>query len=409
MSPRPRHVVILVENLPVPFDRRPWQIAQSLHASGRKVSVICPKMYEYTAARERLSGIDICRYPSREGSSPLGWILEYLNAIFWMTWHCWRIHLRSPIDAIHACNPPDLLFLVALPLRMFCGVKFLFDHHDLNPEVYVAKFGRKDLVYRALCLFEKWTYRLATVALTTNESFRRIAVARSKARASRIFVVRNAPKPGRLTSGPPVPELREGFAHVVGYIGVMNKQDGLDLLLEAARRVVHEHGRSDVLFALIGDGPELPALRAMATRMSLEANVRFLGRIADGQRISDWLNTASVCVCPDPRNEMNDHSTMTKIVEYMALGRPTVAFDLAESIHSAGDSAAWATNNDPSRMARLIVELLDDEPRRNEMGARARARYDSLLSWPRQEAALLAAYRRLLDGEEQDPDQGEKS
>ena len=393
-----KHVVILVENLPVPFDRRPWQIAQTLTGQGYQVSVICPRMYEYTAKYEQLLGIDVYRYPNPcEGNSFLGWVCEYLNALFWMTWLCLKLFLTRGIDAIHACNPPDLLFLVAWPFKVFGGVRFMFDHHDLNPEVYLAKFGRKDFVYRVMCAFERMTYRLADVALATNRSFKRIAMQRDGKRDDRVYVVRNAPMPGRLVEAPARDELRFGRRHLVSYLGVMNKQDGLDLLLESIADVVHRHKRRDVVFGLIGDGPEVPALRQRAKELGLNGEVKFLGRMSDGRMISDYLNTATLCVCPDPKNEMNDHSTMTKVVEYMALGKPIVAYDLTESVYSAGGAAAYATDNDARQFADLIVKLLDDQATRERMGADAKARYDAMLSWRRSQEQLLAAYARLFD------------
>jgi glycosyltransferase involved in cell wall biosynthesis len=248
-----------------------------------------------------------------------------------------------------------------------------------------------------MCALERMTYRLADVALATNRSFKRIAMRRDGKREDRVYVVRNAPMPGRLVEGPARDELRFGRRHLVSYLGVMNKQDGLDLLLESIADVVHRHERKDVVFGLIGDGPEVPALRQRAKELGLNGEVKFLGRISDGRMISDYLNTATVCVCPDPKNEMNDHSTMTKVVEYMALGRPIVAYDLTESVYSAADAAAYATDNDARQFADLIVKLLDDESARRRMGADAKARYETMLCWRRSQEQLLAAYARLFD------------
>jgi glycosyltransferase involved in cell wall biosynthesis len=397
-TPR-KHIVILVENLPVPFDRRPWQIAQTLVAAGHRVSVICPRMYEYTQSRQRLDGVDIFRFPCPcEGNTPATWVCEYLNALFWMTWLCLKLLATRGIDAIHACNPPDLLFMVAWPLKVFCGVRFVFDHHDLNPEIFLAKFGRQNAIYRVLCRLERLTYTLADLALVTNRSFAQIARRRDRQRRDRIYIVRNAPASGRLVEGPIRRHLRCGKQHLVAYLGIMNKQDGLDLLLESIAHVVHGHRRRDVIFMLIGDGPERETLEQYAKQLQLDGQVRFLGRISDGQILSDYLNTASVCVCPDPNNDMNDHSTMTKVVEYMALGRPTVAYDLRETRYSAADSALYAANNDPRHFADLIVRLLDDEALRLTLGIRAKARYQKLLSWEHSQEQLLAAYQRLFGG-----------
>ena len=397
LAGRGRHVVILVENLPVPFDRRPWQIAQTLQHQGFHVSIVCPQMYEYTQKFERLSEIDIYRYPNYEASGACGYFCEYLNALLWMSWICLRLFLTQGIAAIHACNPPDLLFLVAWPFRVFFGVRFLFDHHDLGPEVYFAKFGRTDWLYHLMCAVERMTYRLADVALATNKSFKRIASQRCAKKSDRIFVVRNAPTPGRFNPGPPRRELRFGKAHLIAYLGVMNKQDGVDLLLESIQHVIQGHQRKDVVFGLIGDGPEVPQLKLRAKQLGLNGEVKFLGRISDGRTLSDYLNTATVCVCPDPRNPMNDHSTMTKVVEYMALGRPIVAYDLRETHYSAADAALYATDNNPRQFGDLIVQLLDDPSQRHAMGLCGKARYDVMLSWQRSQEQLIAAYTRLFD------------
>ncbi|MGE5611885.1 MAG: glycosyltransferase family 4 protein [Bacillota bacterium] len=391
-----KHIVILVENLPVPFDRRPWQIAQTLVRNGQRVSVICPRMYEYTQPYERLAGIDIYRYPNVEASTPIGWAREYLNALFWMSWVSFKLFVTQGIDAIHACNPPDLLFLVAWPFRVFFGVRFLFDQHDLAPEVYVAKFGRKDRLCRLLLKLEQMTYRLADVMLATNHSVQRLAITRGRIRQDRVFIVRNAPMPGRFTPGPGREELRLGRKHLVSYLGVMNRQDGLDLLLDSIHHVIHVRGRSDVAFAVIGDGPELPALKRRAAELGFDGQLHFVGRVSDGRILSDYLNTSALCVCPDPKNEMNDHSTMTKVVEYMALGKPIVAYDLLETRYSAAEAALYATKNDPRQFGDLIVQLLDDPGRRRTMGLAGQARYDALLCWRRSEEQLLAAYARLL-------------
>ncbi len=277
---RSKHVVILVENLPVPFDRRPWQIAQTLRDQGHKVSIICPKMYEYTQTRQRLAGIEIYRYPHWEGDSRAAYVFEYFNALFWMFLLCAKIFFTRGIDVIHACNPPDLLFMVALPFKIFFGTKFLFDHHDLNPEIYRAKFKRQGRMYDILCRLEKMTYQAADMVLATNESFKRIGVTRSRKPLDRVYVVRNAPMAGRLVQGPRKLELLEGKKHLIAYIGVMNKQDGLDLLMESAREVIHTHGRKDVVFGLIGDGPEVPALKRLAKEAQLNGELKFLGASA---------------------------------------------------------------------------------------------------------------------------------
>jgi glycosyltransferase involved in cell wall biosynthesis len=389
-----KHVVILVENLPVPFDRRPWQIAQALTRDGYRVSVICPKMYEYTERYERLNGIDVYRYPALcEGNTALGWVCEYVNALFWMTWICLKLFLTRGIDAIHACNPPDLLFLVGGFFKLL-GKKFLFDHHDINPELYEAKFGRRDFFYRLLVRLERWSFRTADVSIATNESYRRIAIERGDMRPDRVFVVRSGPCLERLRIVPPDERLKRGRRYLVGYVGVMGKQEGIDWLLRAVRLIVSRYGRTDVQFGLVGGGTSLEEMKALARRLEIDEYVTFTGRVPDAEMLT-MLNTAEVCVNPDIPTEMNDKSTMNKIMEYMALGKPIVQFDLTEGRYSAGAAASNARRGDIADFAERILALLDDPALRARMGAAGRERVERTLSWDHEVPRLLAAYESL--------------
>lgn len=388
-------VLIVVENLPVPLDRRVWQEARTLRDAGYRVSVICPKRGEFTRARERLEGIDIYRHFLPEAGGPLGYVLEYACALFCQVALAIRIYARTRFRVIQACNPPDTIFLVAWLFRPL-GVRFIFDHHDLNPELFEAKFGNTHrLFYRLVCLAERMTYRTAAVSIATNESYREVAIQRGKMRPDRVLVVRSSPELERVELGPPVPELKRGRRWLVVYLGVMGPQEGISLLLEAAANIVRQRGDGEVAFALIGSGPELPALTQLASRLGLESDVTFTGRLPDSE-VARYFSTADVCVAPDPKNPMNDKSTMNKILEYMAFGRPVVLFDLKEGHRSAGDAALYAKPNDPGDFARQILHLLDDDELRQRLGTLGRSRIQEQLNWAAETKQLLAAYEAAL-------------
>ena len=392
---RGRRVLIIVENLPCPFDRRVWQEARTLNEAGYLVSIICPKGKGFEKSYEELEGIAIHRHRLPiEASGALGYALEYLWALAAEFSLSLRVLLGRGFDAIHACNPPDTIFLIGGFYKLF-GKKFLFDHHDINPELYEAKFGRRDFFHRLLCLLERWTFRTADVAISTNESYRRIAIERGGLTPERVFVVRSGPDLSRLKIVPPDPALRNGRRYLVGYVGVMGHQEGIDLLLQALRRIVHELGRRDVQFSLVGGGTELEAMRTLARDLGVADFVTFTGRVPDAQLLA-MLNTADLCVNPDRANDMNDKSTMNKIMEYMALGKPIVQFDLTEGRVSAAEASDYARPNDVADLADRIVALLDDEPRRRTMGAFGRTRVESTLAWQHEAPRLLAAYERLF-------------
>ena len=390
-----RHVLMIVENLPVPFDRRVWIEARTLAAAGAKVSVICPIAKGFEARRETIEGIDIYRHPlAHEASGALGYILEYGCALFWETWLAWRIFLRHRFDAIHGCNPPDLIFLVALPFRLF-GVRYLFDHHDINPELYEAKFGKRSFLWKVVSWLERLTFRAAKVTIATNESYKAIAVERGGKAPDDVFVVRSGPDLSRVHPVPPQEKWRGGRRFLIAYLGVMGEQEGIDLLLDAIRILVHERGRSDIHFGLAGSGPALVRMECIAREMGIEDYVIFHGRVSDAD-LFELLCTADVCVNPDRVNPMNDLSTMNKIMEYMAMGKPIVQFDVREGRASAQDASLYARANDPADLAAKIEELLDDPARREAMGRYGQERVRQALGWNTQVPALVAAYRRLF-------------
>jgi glycosyltransferase involved in cell wall biosynthesis len=391
-----KRVLIVVENLPVPFDRRVWQEAITLQRAGYAVSVICPIGKGCRRRREVIDGIHVYRHPLPfEGSGALGYALEYASALFWQALLAWRIFLTRGFDAIHACNPPDTIFLVGLMFRPF-GRRFLFDHHDISPELYEAKFGKRDLFYRMLVWLERMTFRAADVSIATNQSYRKIALERGRMDPERVFVVRSGPDLARVRPRPPVPELKRGRRYLVGYVGVMGRQEGIDMLLRAVDYIVHEARRRDVHFALVGGGTELEAMKAYARELGVADYVTFTGRVPDEEMLAA-LSTADVCVNPDVANEMNDKSTMNKIMEYMALGKPIVQFDLTEGRYSAQEASLYAARNDEMDFAEKILELLDDPERRRRMGEYGRRRIEHSLAWTHEAPKLLQAYDRLFD------------
>jgi glycosyltransferase involved in cell wall biosynthesis len=391
-----RRVLIIVENLPCPFDRRVWQEARTLAAAGYVVSIICPKGKGYEKSFEELEGIAIYRHPQPfEGNGALGYLAEYSWALLAEFALSLRVLMERGFDAVHACNPPDTLFIIGGFYKLF-GKKFLFDHHDINPELYEAKFQRRDLFYRLMLWLERTTFRTADVCVATNESYRRIAVERGYRSPGKVFVVRSGPDLRRLRVLPPTPALKNGRRYLVGYVGVMGRQEGIDGLLACVQHIVHAMKRDDIQFGLVGGGTELAAMRKLAEELGVAQYVTFTGRVPDDELLA-MLNTADVCVNPDVANDMNDKSTMNKIMEYMALGKPIVQFDLTEGRVSAQNASLYAQRNDPIDMAHKLVQLLDDPELRRRMGAAGLERVKNELAWEHEVPRLLAAYEELFN------------
>jgi glycosyltransferase involved in cell wall biosynthesis len=396
MTPKPPAVCIIVENLPVPFDRRVWQEARALQEAGYHVSVICPKGRGFEQSRETQDGIEIYRHAIWEASTPLGYLVEYGWALAAEFWLALRVYARTRFRILHACNPPDTIFLIGIFFKIF-GVRFIFDHHDLNPELFEAKFGKPSgLFYRLLCLAERLTFRTAHVSIATNESYREIALGRGAMPPERVFIVRSCPDLKNIREVPAHRELKEGKAFLVVYVGVMGPQEGLELLLESIAFIADQRTRKDVQFVMIGAGTDLPKLKRVAAEKHLDWTVKFTGRIPD-EELAAYLSTADVCVAPDPSNPMNDKSTMNKILEYMAYRRPIVLYDLTEGRRSAGDAALYAGPNDPVDFAQRILMLLDSETLRRSLGECGRRRIEEKLNWANEKRALLEAYKKALD------------
>lgn len=390
-------LLIIVENLPVPFDRRVWMEARTLAAAGATVSVICPTGKGHQERVWEDEGIKVYRHPLPiDASGALGYLLEYGAALFWETYLALRVKFTRGFHIIHGCNPPDLIFLVALPFKLL-GVRFLFDHHDINPELYEAKFGKRGFFWKLMKLFERLTFATARVSIATNESYRDIAIERGGMSPEDVFVVRSGPDLSRLEKLPENVAWRNGRRFMVGYVGVMGDQEGIDLLLEAVAYLVHQQKRQDIQFCLVGGGPSLEKLQKQSVDMGLSEFVTFTGRAPD-RDLFEILSTADICVNPDRVNEMNDKSTMNKILEYMAFEKPIVQFDVTEGRYSAQHASLYARANDPKDMAEKIAQLLENEELRAEMGRYGRERVESEMSWPYQVSALIAAYERAWKG-----------
>jgi glycosyltransferase involved in cell wall biosynthesis len=389
-------ILILVENESVPFDRRVWNESRTLTEAGHQVVVVCPM--ETDRDREpyvELEGVRIYRFPLPFAQSAAGYAREYALAL----WRSLRILLRlrrhEPFDVVHICNPPDLMILAVLPLKLL-GSRLVFDQHDLVPELYLTRFpDGPRVIHRVLRVLERLTYAVADAVIVTNDSYRRIAVERGNVPPARVFVVRNGPDLDRFLAVQPDPGLKRGKDHLVCYLGVMGHHDGVDYALRALAHLRHGLGRTDVHAAFIGSGDAFDSCVALVRELRLGDCVEFTGRVPDGTA-QRYLSTADVCLSPDPHSPLNDVSTMTKIMEYMSMSCPIVSFDLPESRISAGEAAVYAGNDDEQEFARLIAELLDDPERRAAMGATGRRRVEQSLSWNASKQQLLEAYRYVL-------------
>ncbi len=387
----------------MPFDPRVWKEALTLRANGYQVTVLCPKDKGYSKGHEVIDGIHIYRHPRvKEGSTPIGYIWEYGCALaFEFLFSLW-IYIRHGFHALQGCSPPDNIFLVALPFKLL-GVKYIFDHHDASPELYLSKYGKIDVFYRLQVWLERQTYRFSNVVIATNNSYRDLAITRGRVNPEDVFVVRNGPDPKTMRPVAPDPSLKYGKPYLVGYVGTMSTQDGLDILLNVAL-YFKNLGRHDVHFTCVGGGTGLTGLRKMTTQMGLDDQVNFTGRIPDDQLVA-ILSTADVCVNPDKPCEMNDISTMIKIMEYMALEKPIVQFDSKEGRFSAEAASLYADKeNQVPDFANKILDLLDHPDKRLRMGAFGRKRVTEQLAWEYSVTNLLAAYRRAFSNRRADRD-----
>jgi glycosyltransferase involved in cell wall biosynthesis len=386
-----KRVLIIVENAPVPFDPRVWKEAVTLSQNGYGVTVLCPRAKGYERGNEVLDGVHIYRHPMPgEGDGVFRYLSEYACALFWQFTYSWWIYARRGFDIIQGCNPPDDIFLVALPFKLL-GVKYIFDHHDANPELYMAKFAHKGALYRVLVGLEKLTYRFADVVICTNSSYKDLAVMRGGIDPENAFVVRNGPDLESFRAVPPNAAWKYGKDYLLGYVGNMGEQDGLDILVDVAVQV-KRLGRQDIQFICVGGGQGLPDLRKLIRDKDVEDIFKFTGRLPDDE-LMEILSTADVCVNPDKPCEMNDISTMIKIMEYMALSKPIVQFESKEGRFSAGEASLYADARlGVSDFTAKILWLLDNPDERRRMGDFGRRRVEQELAWEYSVKNLLAAY-----------------
>lgn len=389
-------VLIIVENLPVPFDRRTWQEAITLRRAGFEVCVICPKGRGFDKAEEEIEGVRIFRHNlPAESRGALGYVWEYCVALFHQSRLAARIWRQCGFDVIQACNPPDLMMLVALPYKLLFGVRFVFDHHDLAPELFEVKFGRRGMFHALLRLAERATFRLADASIATNETFRDIAVTRGGMDPKRVRIVRSYPRLERFHRTTPARGLADEGETLIGYVGIIGEQDGLDILVAMMAILVHERGRRDLRCVVIGDGPALAPSRQMARDLGVDDRISFTGFLS-GEELMAHLSAVDIGVIPDPSNVFNDKLSMNKVFEYMSLGIPFVQFDLPQAVREAGDASVVARGHTPADLADAVLTLADDPERRRQIGARAAARAALEFTWRTQEPKLLEVYAVAL-------------
>ena len=389
-------ILIIVENLTVPLDRRVWQEARTLKEAGYTVSVVCPKGGKYTAPYEVLEGIHIFRHPlPYEADGALGYAVEYSWALAWEFALSVKAYWKVGFDAVQACNPPDLLFLIGGFWKYLFGKRFVFDHHDINPELFEAKFNKQGRFHKLLLWLENLTFKTADVSIATNETFKDIAIKRGGMSADRVFIVRSVPDLTRFKRVAPNMDLKNGRKHLIGYVGIMGAQDGVDLLVDAMDNLVNTNGRQDVQCAIVGSGTELPRLEAMVAAKGLNDFVTFTGFLS-GEPLLRAFSTFDIGAIPDPKNTYNDKISMNKVFEYMTLGIPFVSFDLIECRKASGEAALYAGNNDPIELASQMARLLDDVDLRGALGDEGLSRSRALLKWDAERARLLTAYELAL-------------
>jgi glycosyltransferase involved in cell wall biosynthesis len=389
-------VLMLIENVSFPADRRMWHAAKALREAGYGVSVICPKGEnpDEKSSFAVVGGVKIYRYPKLwDARGKIGYLFEYSWALFCTAVLSLVVWIRDGIDILHSANPPDIFFLLAWPYKLV-GKKYVYDEHDLCPELYDSKFQRKGRVYRTLLWLEKQSYRAADLVICPNQSYRDIARERGKLPDTRLAIVRNGVDIKEFHRRTPRPELKAGFPYLAVYLGVMGRQDGVDRVVRAAEHLVHNLHRRDVLFVMIGKGETWNELQQLSRELKVDDVMQFVGRISD-DLLLDYLSVSDVCLAPDPPDRMNHLSTMTKIMEYMACGNPIVSFDLLESRRSAGDAAVYVEGDDPVGFAAAVSELLNDPARRQRMAQIGIERSIQLVGLDRSRRSLLEGYSRL--------------
>lgn len=392
--PLPVKVLMLVENNPYPFDVRVRREALALQKEGYKVAVISPRS-KGRPFHEIIDGIAVYRFPyPPQGNGLVGYVIEFGYATFAMLLVSFWVWWTHGFDIIHAANPPDTLFLIGAFYKLM-GKRFIYDQHDLAPETYLSRFNRSrpNLIYKSLLLLERCSFQTADIVISTNESYKQVALSRGKKKQDQIYIVRNGP-PLSFFPQPADFEVAKRAKYIIGYIGTMGPQDGVDYWLRAIHELVYTLDRRDFLSVIIGGGDSVPELKKLVTELKIEPYVWFTGRVSDDDLLR-YLSTAHICIHPDPLNPLNDRSTMNKMMEYMALGKPVVSFDLIEARYSARSAALYARPNDVRDFAEKVGQLMDHKEMRDEMGKVGQKRVREMLAWEYSVPKLLEAYRCL--------------
>jgi glycosyltransferase involved in cell wall biosynthesis len=387
--------VIVVENLPVPLDRRVWQQARALRDDGWDVAVVCPQTEDYPKRYEIEEGIAIYRHPLPfEARGPLGFLIEYSSALFWESVLLLRIAFSRGFDVIQICNPPDILFLAAAPYKLL-GKRIIFDHHDVCPELFEVKFGRRSIFRRLLLIAERLTFRIADLVVSANETYRGLALSRGGRKPGDVVAVYSVPERARIRRLKPNESLRQGARIVLGYVGIIGDQDGVDHFVRCVHHLVLERGHDDLRAVVVGDGPALGSVQALAERIGIADRISFLGYLR-GDDLLTAMSTFDIGVLPDPMNEYNDKISMNKVFEYSALGIPCVAYPLTETRRLLGECAVYADDATPEGLARACLSLIADEESRKERGRAIKALADSQFDWERESKKYKATFQRLI-------------
>ncbi len=390
-----RSCVIVVENLPVPFDRRVWQEAQALHRAGWIVSVICPTNADFPKAFEVIDDIAIYRHPlPTEGQGALAYLREYSTALFHEFRLLFKVRRERGFSIIQACNPPDLIFLAALPFKLM-GKRFIYDQHDVSPELFVVKFGRKGFLYRALMFFERMSYRTADQVITANATFKDLAVSRGGKTPSQVEVVYGVPDRKRIRRVEPEPGLHGGRKFILGYVGIINEQDGVDHLVRAVAHLVKVKDFRDFRAIVVGSGPALELSRSLAHSLEVEDFILFSGYLK-GDQLLGYLSAFDIGIIPDPFNEANDLMSMNKVFEYCALGIPTACYPLKETKRLLGEAGVYAPSSDPAGLAEACLSLMQDESLRARSAAAAANLSAEKFLWENEAHKYVATYERVL-------------
>lgn len=396
MSTPAKSCVIIVENLPLPFDRRVWQEATALKDDGWQVAIICPKNDKFPESYVEINGIHIYRHPlPLEASGKLGFLLEYGTALFYEFVLLTKIYFKHGFHVVQACNPPDLIFIAVAPFKVLLRKKFVFDHHDICPELFAVKFNKKGFLHKMLLKFEKMTYSSADKVITANETFRNLAIARTGKAPGDITSVYSVPDSKNIARVTPDASLHQGKRLLIGYIGIIGNQDGVDHLVRAIAHLKQELQVNDMRAVIIGDGPELAEIKDLAVQLGVADDITFTGYLT-GEPLLRALSAIDIGVIPDPVNEYNDKISMNKVFEYSKLGIPIVSYPLTETRRLLPDAVEVSLNANPDGLAQAIFNLLDDT-HRQDMAARAQKIADDNFSWDIEREKYLKVMNGLVE------------